>query len=121
MLLEKIKQPAIPITRIAIPTLEGFQLLQASDIIRCEADGNYTHLFLKNKTKTTTTRNLKEMEEMLEDYSFIRVHNSYIVNINETERYIRGEGGYLVMSDGSSVNVSRSRKVLLKKFLPGME
>ena len=95
-------------------TLEGFQWSQASDIIRCEADGNYTHLFLKNKTKTTTTRNLKEMEEMLEDYSFIRVHNSYIVNINETERYIRGEGGYLVMSDGSSVNVSRSRKVLLK-------
>jgi two-component system LytT family response regulator len=120
MLLEKMKQPAIPVSKIAIPTLEGFQLLQASSVIHCEADGNYTYLFLKNKTKLTTTRNLKELEEMLEDYSFIRVHHSHLVNINEIEKYIRGEGGYLVMSDGSTVNVSRSRKeLLLKKFLPG--
>ena len=122
MLLEKIRQPAIPVSRIAIPTLEGFQLLQASSVIRCEADSNYTRLFLKNKSKITTTKSLKEMEEMLEDYSFIRVHHSHLVNINEIEKYIRGEGGYLLMTDGSSVNVSRSRKeLLLKKFLPGMD
>jgi len=54
---------------------------------------------------------------MLEDYTFTRVHNSYIVNINEIEKYIKGEGGYLIMSDGSSVDVSRSRKdALLKKL-----
>ena len=55
---------------------------------------------------------------MLEDFAFIRVHNSYLVNINEIEKYVKGEGGYLVMSDGTTVNVSRSRKeLLLKKFL----
>ena len=54
---------------------------------------------------------------MLEDHTFTRVHNSYIVNINEIEKYIKGEGGYLIMSDGSSVDVSRSRKdALLKKL-----
>ena len=66
------------------------------------------------------SRNLKEIEEMLEDYAFIRVHNSHLVNINEIEEYVKGEGGYLVMSDGSTVNVSRTRKeLLLKKFIPG--
>jgi len=60
------------------------------------------------------------MEEMLEDYSFLRVHHSYIVNLNEISKYVKGEGGYLVMSDGSSVDVSRSRKeILLQKLQPG--
>jgi two-component system, LytTR family, response regulator len=119
ILLEKLKHPTIPINRIAIPTLEGFQLVLAESIIRCESESNYTFLFLKDNRKLTASRNLKEIEELLEDYSFIRVHNSYLVNINEVEKYIKGEGGYLVMCDGSMVNVSRSRKeLLLKKFLP---
>ena len=87
-------------------------------MIRCEADDNYTHLFLKNKTKIIACRTLKEMEEQLDGFpSFIRVHHSYLVNLNEVTKYVRGEGGYLVMSDGSTVNVSRSRKeALLKLF-----
>jgi two-component system LytT family response regulator len=122
ILLEKMRQPAIPVSRIAIPTLEGFQLVQAASVIRCEADSNYTHLFLKNKIKITASRNLKEMEEMLEDYSFVRVHHSYLVNINEVEQYIKGEGGYLIMSDGATVNVSRSRKeLLLRKIITGKD
>jgi len=60
---------------------------------------------------------LKEMEEQLQDFShFVRVHHSYIVNLNEVVKYIRGEGGYLVMSDDSTVNVSRSRKDALMKW-----
>ena len=57
------------------------------------------------------------MKEQLTDFvSFIRVHNSYMVNLNEVDKYIRGEGGYLIMSDGSTVNVSRSRKDALMKL-----
>ena len=91
-------------------------------IVHCEADDNYTHLHLKNKNKITACRSLKEMEEQLQDFSFfIRVHHSYLVNLNEVTKYIRGEGGYLVLTDGSSVNVSRSRKDnLLKKLQPGI-
>jgi len=117
MLLEKLKHPAIPLNKIALPTMEGFQLLAANSIISCESESNCTHIFLKDKRKLTTSRGLKEMEEILEAFPFIRVHHSHIVNINEVERYIRGEGGYLVMSDGSSINVSRSRKELLLKRL----
>jgi two-component system LytT family response regulator len=63
---------------------------------------------------------LKEIEEMLEEYHFLRVHNSYVVNLGEVSKYIKGEGGYLVMSDESTIDVSRSRKeMLLKKLQPG--
>lgn len=117
ILLQKLKHPAVPVNKIATPTMEGFQLLAAESIISCESDSNYTYLFLKGKRKIIASRNLKEMEEILEDYPFIRIHNSHVVNINEVEKYIKGEGGYLIMSDGSTINVSRSRKELLLKKL----
>ena len=117
MLLQKLRHPTIPVNKIAIPTMEGFQLLPAESIISCESEGNYTYIFLKDKRKIIASRNLKEIEELLEDYPFIRIHHSHIVNINEVEKYIKGEGGHLIMSDGSSINVSRSRKELLLKRL----
>ncbi|MEO6135790.1 MAG: LytTR family DNA-binding domain-containing protein [Ginsengibacter sp.] len=117
MLLQKLRNPIVPIHKIAIPTMEGFQLLAVESIISCESDSNYTCLFLKDKRKIIASRSLKEMEEILEDYPFVRIHNSHIVNINEVEKYIKGEGGYLIMSDGTTINVSRSRKELLLKKL----
>jgi len=117
MLMSQIKNKDGGFNKIAIPTFEGFELFPAEEVIRCEADDNYTHLYLKNKTKIVACRTLKEMEEQLQDFpSFIRVHHSYIVNLNEVNKYVRGEGGYLVMSDGSTVNVSRSRKEALLKY-----
>jgi two-component system LytT family response regulator len=118
MLLKQIQDKNHQFNKIAVPTAEGFELIPADEVVRCEADDNYTHLFLKSKNKITACRTLKEMEEQLHDFSFfVRVHHSYLVNLNEVTKYIRGEGGYLVMSDGSSVNVSRSRKdALLKLF-----
>jgi two-component system LytT family response regulator len=96
---------------IAIPTIEGFELVPAAEIEWCEAEDNYTHLHLKDGRKITACRTLREVEEQLKDYSFfLRVHHSYMVNLNEIARYIRGEGGYLVMNDGVTINVSRSRK-----------
>ena len=99
------------INKLAVPTLDGFELIPVDELMWCEADDNYTHLYLKNKTKIVACRTLKEMEEQLQDYSsFIRVHHSYIVNLKEVTKYIRGEGVYLVMSDVYTVNVSLSRK-----------
>jgi two-component system, LytTR family, response regulator len=115
MLLQKLKHPSIPINKIAIPTMEGFQLLAVGSIISCESQGNYTCLYLKDRRSIIASRYLKDIEELLEEYPFIRVHHSHIVNINEVEKYIKGDGGYLIMSDGSSINVSKSRKELLLK------
>jgi two-component system, LytTR family, response regulator len=105
-------------SKVAIPTAEGFELIPSAQVIRCEADDNYTHFYMKGGRSITACRTLKEIEEQLEDFpSFLRVHHSYIVNLEEVMKYVRGEGGYLVMSDNSTVNVSRSRKeALLKLF-----
>ena len=122
ILMQRIHQPAKSISKIALPTMEGLQMIPVDSIIRCESDGNYTTLLLKGRQKLLVSTSLKEIEEMLEDYSFARVHRSWLVNLNEVEKYVKGEGGYLIMSDGSSVDVSRSKKeVLLKRFLPHKE
>jgi two-component system LytT family response regulator len=117
MLLKQIHDKNSSFNKIAVPTAEGFELIPAEHILYCEASDNYTHFFLKTKNKITACRTLKEIEEQLHDFSFfVRIHHSYIANLNEVAKYVRGEGGYLIMSDGSSINVSRSRKEALLKF-----
>jgi two-component system, LytTR family, response regulator len=117
MLMSQINHKETGFHKIAVPTSEGFELIPADQVISCEADDNYTYLFLKNKDKIIACRTLKEMEEQLQDFNFfVRVHHSYMVNLNEVTKYVRGEGGYLIMSDGSIVNVSRSRKEALMKW-----
>ena len=91
--------------------------MSLENILHCEADSNYTQVVLKQARKILVSRTLKEIEELLEGHAFLRVHHSHLVNLNEIVRYIRGEGGYVVMSDNTSITVSRSRKdALLKVF-----
>lgn len=123
MLLKQVQHKDMDFKKVAVPTLEGYELIPAEQILRCEADANYTYIFLKNKNKITACRTLKEVEKQIEDFScFIRVHHSYIINLNEVTKYVRGEGGYVIMSDGAIVDVSRSKKeLLLKKLVPDKE
>lgn len=118
ILIDRMQEKKSVFHKIAVPTAEGFELIPYELLIRCEAEDNYTHLFLKDKRKLTACRTLKEMEEHLAAFSiFTRVHHSYMVNLNEIVKYVRGEGGYLVMSDGATVSVSRSRKdALIRLF-----
>ena len=117
ILLQKIHQPAITIQRIALPTMQGLEFVPVDSIISCSSNNNYTEFFLADKKKLLVSRTLKEVEDMLADHSFLRVHNSHVVNLNAITRYVKGEGGYLVMTDGSNVDVSRSRKELLLQRL----
>ena len=117
ILLQKINQPTITVQRIALPTMQGLEFVPVESIISCSSSNNYTEFFLKDKKKLLVSRTLKEVEDMLTDHSFIRVHNSHIVNLNAITRYVKGEGGYLVMADNSTVDVSRSRKELLMQKL----
>lgn len=113
VLLQKLHNPGNGGHKIALPTMEGLQLIAIDNIISCASERNYTFLYLKQKQKLVISRPLKEIEELLEDHSFLRVHHSYLVNLKEIDKYIRGEGGYLIMSDGSTVDISRSKKDLL--------
>ena len=117
VLLQKINKTGNGNQKIALPTMEGLQFISIDTIISCASERNYTILYLKQKQKMMISRPLKEMEELLEDHSFLRVHHSYLVNLKEIEKYVRGEGGYLVMSDGSVVDISRSKKELLMSKL----
>jgi len=117
MLYNRLNSKSNGITKIAIPTLDGYELITADQIILCEADDNYTTLVLKNKKKIIASRSLKDIEEHLSEFKyFVRVHHSFIVNINEVTKYVRGEGGHLIMSDQSTVNVSRTRKKALLEY-----
>lgn len=117
LLLQRMHLPTAHINKVAMPTMEGLQMVTVDLIISCESDSNYTIVFLKNKQKIVVSRTLKDIEELLEDHLFLRIHHSYLVNINEINKYVKGEGGYVVMSDGTTVDVSRSKKELLLKTL----
>ncbi len=118
MLIDQIKNKRSGFLKIAVPTTQGLELLPADQILRCESDDNYTHIHIRGKNRITACRTLKDIEEQLSDFDFfIRIHHSFIVNLNEINRYVRGDGGYVVMSDGTNVDVSRSRKDLLLKRL----
>jgi two-component system LytT family response regulator len=117
ILLQKVNQPAIPVHRVALPTMQGLELVPVNAIISCSSNNNYTEFLLKDKKKILVSRTLKEVEEILEDHAFLRVHHSFIINLNEITRYIKGEGGYLIMTNDSKVDVSRSRKELLMQKL----
>ena len=117
ILLQKINQPTLAVQRIALPTMQGLEFVLVELIISCSSSNNYTEFLLSDKKRLLVSRTLKEVEDMLADHSFLRVHNSHVVNLNAITRYVKGEGGYLVMTDGSMVDVSRSRKELLMQKL----
>ena len=117
ILLQKINQPSIPVNRIALPTMQGLEFVPVESIVSCSSNNNYTEFLLIGKKKLLVSRTLKEVEDMLADHPFLRVHNSHIVNLNAITRYVKGEGGYLLLADGSTVDVSRSRKELLMQKL----
>ena len=96
--------------RITLPTFEGLRFIILKDIIRCEADSNYTSFFLNSGEKVLVTKTLKEYDEILSGLDFIRVHQSHLVNSKYIERYLKGDGGTIIMTDGSEVEVSRRRK-----------
>lgn len=104
--------------RIAVPTLEGLSFVEVKEIIYCISDSNYTHIYLNNSKEILVCRTLKEVEGMLEDNDrFLRIHHSHIINLSKIEKYLRGDGGHVIMDDSRQLNVSRSRKeVLLAAF-----
>jgi two-component system LytT family response regulator len=96
--------------RLAIPSHEGLFFLELSDILYLEAESNYTFIFLTDGKKITVTRTLKDFEEILPSHLFIRIHHSHIINKDHIQKYIRGEGGQVVMKNGSLLYISRRKK-----------
>ena len=96
--------------KIVIPTAEGLEFIKISDILRCESSSNYTYIFLRNGSKLLVSKTLKDIEEMIDSEEFRRVHKSHVINFNYVSRYLKSEGGKIVMEDGSEVPISRNKK-----------
>lgn len=103
--------------RVTVTSLAGLELLETDSILYLMADSNYTRFALVNGTEIISSKTLKTFSSTLKPYGFIRVHNSYLVNAVHIVRYVKGDGGYLVLSSGEHVSVSRSRKEALMAFL----
>lgn len=110
VLLENIRS-ANP-TRLVIPTSDGREYLNPNDIIRIEADRSYSWFFITDKRKILVSKHLKEFQDLLNDRNFFRPHNSHLINLDFVKKYVRQDGGYIEMSDGSQVPISRNRKDL---------
>jgi len=101
--LEKIR-------KIVLRTAESIHIIQVKNIIRCEADVNYTTFYLDNSEKLLVSKTLKDYADLLEHSGFFRTHQSHLVNLDHVVRYDKTEGGHLVMADGSIVPVSSRKK-----------
>ena len=110
LMLEELKKSREGIHKIALPTAHGHVFVLLDDIVRLQADSNYTLFFLKDSTKLTVAKTLKEYEDLLSDLSFFRIHNSDIVNLDYVKEYNKGKGGTVVLTDGTELEVSVRRK-----------
>ena len=102
--------------KITIPQLDGFEILNTADILYCKADDNYTEIYLNNNKKKLVSKTLKYFEEALMGSSFARVHKSYLVNVNEVVKYLKGKGGSVLLSNGKEIMVSASKKAQLLSY-----
>lgn len=115
-LLSNIK-PENKLKKVGIPDGDGLIFVNLSDIIRCDSDSNYTFFILTSGKKIIASRTLGEYEQMFMEDNFFRVHRSHLINLEHVKKYIKGEGGFVVMSDNSQVEVSRRNKIdLLEKL-----
>jgi two-component system, LytTR family, response regulator len=118
LLKESIKQIGPNVNqRIAIPTADSLEMMAITDLVLCEASGSYTLIHTASNEKITSAKYLKEFEELLEPHGFMRIHHSYLVNTNYIKRYLKGDGGTVILSNNLELPVSRSKKdILLHKL-----
>ncbi len=105
---------------IALHTQEKIELIKINNITRCEASGNYTTFYFDNNKPILVTKTLKEFDKTLKPHQFLRVHQSHLVNTEHIKAFVKTDGGYLVMKDGSKIPVSVRKRTMVMKFLEGI-
>lgn len=119
ILLENLQKTNLQNYKIVLPTQEGFEVVAVNEIIRCEANDNFTDFHFVSGKKMMICRTLKFYEELLSNSAFMRVHKSHLVNLDFVKKYIRGKGGQLTMSDSSMIDVSPNKKDELLNWFEG--
>ncbi len=115
--LEALKDNQKSLDKLALHDAQGIQLVRVRDILYCTSHNNYTEFHLVDQKPIVVSRTLKEFDELLGQNGFFRVHQSYLININRITQYLKQDGGYVKMEDGTLIGVSRRKKEeLLKLF-----
>jgi two-component system, LytTR family, response regulator len=120
LLNDSLKQQHKPHERLALHTQDKIHIVNINDIIRCESNVNYTEFFFQGGKKLLVTRTLKDFEELLSDQGFFRVHQSFLVNTRYIKEFQKEYGGFLLMSDGSSIPVSNRKRAEVLRMLEGL-
>lgn len=115
-LVNNISKKEVKEFKIAVPSAEGFYFFEVDDILRLEADRSYTHIHLVNKRPFIASKTLKHFEDMLEEFNFIRTHKSHLVNPRHITR-LSNDHEFVLLTDGSKVEVSRRKKEDVQKQL----
>jgi len=103
--------------KIALSVSGKTLFVNSKDILYCKSDGNYSEIFFINHKKQMISKKLKDLEELINDPNFFRVHNSYLINLNYVSEFIKSDGQYLVLENGTTIPVSRSKKSALLNLL----
>ena len=99
------------VDKIALPYAHGYLFVDLAQIVVCESDGSYTKFFLLNGDEHLITRSLGEVEETLEpNGSFFRLHRQFLINLKHIKRFVRTDGGSVIMQNGNDVPIARNKK-----------
>jgi two-component system LytT family response regulator len=105
------------VKKISIASEKGILFIEPEEIVYCKSEGPYTTFHLVNQKQLTSSKNLGDYEELLESVGFYRIHHSTLINIKHLKKYIREDGGYVEMSDGSTHTISRRKKDEFLEFI----
>lgn len=117
LLNESLKNNHKPHERLALHTQDKIHIVNIHDIIRCVSNVNYTEFYFQNGKKLLVTKTLKDFEDLLCDQGFYRVHQSHLINTKYIKEFIKTDGGYLLMNDGSNIPVSTRKRPEVMKML----
>ena len=120
LLLENIRRKVDNFKRIALSTSDGIHLFEISDIIRCEAQDNYTQFFIKNHKPLLISKTLKEYEELLTEHGFERIHQSHLINLAYLKSYIKTDGGYVIMADNTNIPIAQRKRERLQELIKSL-
>lgn len=110
LFFQNLRNLQSPFARITLSTSDGILVQEVKDILYCEATGSYTTFHLRNKEKIMVSKGIGEFEGLLSEHHFFRVHHSFLINMKEIKKYIRGDGGTVMLSNGVEIDVAKRRK-----------
>ncbi|MGZ3884522.1 MAG: LytR/AlgR family response regulator transcription factor [Bacteroidia bacterium] len=117
LLNDSLRDHHKPHERLALHTQDKIHIVNIADVLRCESNVNYTEFFFTSGKKLLVTKTLKDFEDLLSDQGFYRVHQSHLVNTKCIKEFVKTDGGYLIMNDGSTVPVSTRKRPDVMKML----